>query len=54
MRRKRTWLPLLAVLVLMVAALTTGTFAAGEEAAEYVSSFYATPWALLPPVVAIG
>ena len=55
MRRMRTWLPLLAVLVLMVTALTTGAFAAGEEAAaEYVSPFYATPWALLPPVVAIG
>lgn len=50
----RTWLPLLAVLVLMVMAMTTGAFAAGEEAAEYVSPFYATPWALLPPVVAIG
>ena len=50
----RTWLPLLAVLVLVVMAMTTGAFAAGEEAAEYVSPFYATPWALLPPVVAIG
>ncbi len=54
MRRTRTWLPLLAVLVLVVMAMTTGAFAAGEEAAEYVSPFYATPWALLPPVVAIG
>lgn len=54
MRKTRTWLPLLAVLVLMVTALTTGAFAAGEEAAEYVSPFYATPFALLPPVVAIG
>ena len=54
MRRTRTWLPLLAVLVLVVMATTTGAFAAGEEAAEYVSPFYATPWALLPPVVAIG
>ena len=54
MRKMRTWLPLLAVLVLMVMAMTTGAFAAGEEAAEYVSPFYATPWALLPPVVAIG
>ena len=54
MRRTRTWLPLLAVLVLMVLAMTTGALAAGEEAAEYVSPFYATPWALLPPVVAIG
>ena len=54
MRRTRTWLPLLAALVLVVMAMTTGAFAAGEEAAEYVSPFYATPWALLPPVVAIG
>ena len=54
MRRTRTWLPLLAVLVLVVKAKTTGAIAAGEEAAEYVSPFYATPWALLPPVVAIG
>ena len=54
MRKMRTLLPLLAVLVLVVMAMTTGAFAAGEEAAEYVSPFYATPWALLPPVVAIG
>ena len=54
MRKRKTWLPLLAVLVLMVLAMTTGAFAAGEEAAEYVSPFYATPFALLPPVVAIG
>ena len=54
MRKMRTWLPLLAVLVLVVMAMTPGAFAAGEEAAEYVSPFYATPWALLPPVVAIG
>ena len=54
MRRTRTWLPLLAVLVLVVMAMTTGVLAAGEEAAEFVSPFYATPWALLPPVVAIG
>ena len=54
MRRTRTWLPLLAVLVLVVMAMTTWAFAAGEEAAEYVIPFYATPWALLPPVVAIG
>ena len=54
MRKRKTWLPLLAVLVLMVLAMTTGALAAGEEAAEYVSPFYATPFALLPPVVAIG
>ena len=54
MRKMRTWLPLLAVLVLVVMAMTTGAFAAGEEAEEFVSPFYATPWALLPPVVAIG
>ena len=55
MRNKRTWLPLLAVLVLVVTALTTGAWAAGEETtAASTSPFYATPWALLPPVVAIG
>ena len=54
MRRTRTWLPLLAALVLVVMAMTTGVLAAGEEAEEFVSPFYATPWALLPPVVAIG
>lgn len=54
MRKMRTWLPLLAVLVLVVMAMTTGVLAAGEEAEEFVSPFYATPWALLPPVVAIG
>ena len=37
MRRTRTWLPLLAVLVLVVIALTTGAFAAGEAAAAYFS-----------------
>lgn len=37
MRKRRNWLPLLAVLVMAVLAMTTGAFAAGEEAAEYVS-----------------
>ena len=54
MRKMRTWLPLLAVLVLVVMAMTNVAFDAGEEAEEFVSPFYATPWALLPPVVAIG
>ena len=54
MRKMRTWLPLLAVLVLVVMAMTTGALVAGEEEEEFVSPFYATPWALLPPVVAIG
>ena len=54
MRKKRNWLPLLAVLVMAVLAMTTGAFAAGEEAAEYVSPFHATAWSLLPPVIAIG
>ena len=52
MRKTRTWL-LLAVMILTVTALATSAFAAGEEAG-YVSPFYATPLALLPPVVAIG
>ena len=54
MRKKRNWLPLLAVLVMAVLAMTTGAFAAGEEAAEYVSPFHATAFSLLPPVIAIG
>ena len=54
MRKRRNWLPLLAVLVMAVLAMTTGAFAAGEEAAEYVSPFHATAWSLLPPVIAIG
>ena len=54
MRKKRNWLPLLAVLVMAVLAMTTDAFAAGEEAAEYVSPFHATAWSLLPPVIAIG
>ena len=53
MRKRRNWLPLLAVLVMAVLAMTTGAFA-GEEAAEYVSPFHATAWSLLPPVIAIG
>ena len=54
MRKRRNWLPLLAVLVMAVLAMTTGAFAAGEEAAEYVSPFHATAWSLLPPVIAIA
>ena len=54
MRKKRNWLPLLAVLIMAVLAMTTGAFAAGEEVAEYVSPFHATAWSLLPPVIAIG
>ena len=54
MRKMRTWLPLLAVLVLVVMAMTTRACGAAGEAEEFVSPFYATPWALLPPVVAIG
>ena len=46
MRKRRNWLPLLAVLVMAVLAMTT--------AAEYVSPFHATAWSLLPPVIAIG
>ena len=54
MRKRRNWLPLLAVLIMAVLAMTTGAFAAGEEAAEYVSPFHATAFSLLPPVIAIG
>ena len=38
---------------LMVSScMFTNVFAA-DEAAEYVPKLYATPWALLPPIVAI-
>ncbi len=54
MKKLGRWLPMLAVLVLLVTALMLGASASGEEVAEYVSPFYATPWALLPPVIAIA
>lgn len=40
--------------VLMFCILSVTAFAEGEEAAENVSRFYSTFWALVPPLVAIG
>ena len=45
MRKRRNWLPLLAVLVMAVLAMTTGAFAAGEEAA--VQNMQITPRKLI-------
>ena len=53
MRNRNRWLVRLAVIVMMVMALATTVFATGEEA-EVVSKFFNTPWALLPPVIAIA
>ena len=50
--KKRLWLAGM-VLVLAVVLFAATAFAEGEEAAEHVSSMYATGWALVPPVVAI-
>lgn len=53
-RRKKTKIWFLPLLTLVL-VLAMGMFAGAEEtAAEYVPSVYATFWALLPPVVAIG
>jgi len=49
--RKRL-LPLLTLLFLTAALLTTTALAAGEEATA-ANPFYNTPWAFLPPVIAI-
>ena len=38
----------------MMLMMSVNVLAAEEEAAEVTSHFYATPWALLPPVIAIG
>jgi len=51
MDMKKRSLSLVAVLALLC-ALTTTALAAGEGG-EAVSPFYSTPWALLPPVIAI-
>lgn len=40
--------------VLVFCALSVTALAAGEDAAENVSRFYSTFWALVPPLVAIG
>ena len=40
--------------MLLFCAISVTAFATGEEAAENVSNFYSTFWALVPPLVAIG
>ncbi len=40
--------------VLMVMICTVTVFAAGDDAAQASVRFYQTPWALLPPVIAIS
>ena len=44
---------ILAVLALTACILTVGVFAAEEAAAEYVSPFFCSFWALVPPIIAI-
>lgn len=50
---KKRWMMLLPTALLLALAFSTTVFAAEEET-EYVSSFHATFWALVPAVVAIG
>ena len=50
-RTKRNLLPLLLVVAALAGLLMTTAFAEGD--AEYVSSFFAQPLSLLPPVLAI-
>ena len=49
--KKRLFIALVVILVIALFAVTA--FADGAEEAEYTSSFYATAWSLLPPLVAI-
>ena len=50
-RTKRNLIPLLLVMAALAGLLMTTAFAEGD--AEYVSSFFAQPLSLLPPVLAI-
>ncbi len=50
---KKTIFTIIATLV-MLFATSLVVFATGEEGEEVVSKFYATFWALVPPIVAIG
>ncbi|MBR5157580.1 MAG: Na+/H+ antiporter NhaC family protein [Clostridia bacterium] len=50
---KKTIFTIIAALVLMFATSLV-VFATGEDGEEVVSKFYATFWALVPPIVAIG
>ncbi|MCI8455037.1 MAG: Na+/H+ antiporter NhaC family protein [Lachnospiraceae bacterium] len=51
-RRRRLFVLPAALAFTLICAMTA--FGAEEEAAEYVPAVYATFWALVPPVVAIG
>ena len=51
-RTKRNLIPLLLVMAALAGLLMTTAFAEGD--AEYVSSFFAQPLSLLPPVLAIA
>lgn len=53
-RNKKVRLYLLPFLTVMLVLAMGALAGAEEEAAEYVPNLYATAWALLPPVVAIG
>lgn len=51
-KKVKRWLwPFLVLMLVMAMGMLVG---AEEEAAEYVPGMYATAWALLPPIVAIG
>ncbi len=52
MQRKKRWPVRILIAVIFVLAVTIPAFAAGEETAT--SGFYATFWALVPPIIAIG
>lgn len=51
---KRKGIAALFLLVILTAGMAFPALAAETEAAEYVPSMYATFWALVPPIVAIG
>ncbi len=51
MNNRPHWLSRATVMALLAMTLITSVFAAGED---YVSPFYNTAWALLPPVIAIA
>ena len=50
--RKKRIIYLCGILMILLLSTTTGLFADGEGD-EYASMFFATGWALLPPVVTI-
>lgn len=54
MSNLRKSLPAGLLAVLCLSVLFSMTALAAEETAEYVPAMYATFWALVPPIVAIG